>query len=230
MRGCPESVQTQVFDIFTAHRVCTVPDQAGTQQWRSLHRRHVFRQGETVSMIRDGIFVESPVHPVAGVAGLFTKLFLSPFTIITMAAAPAQPRDADDSARFEVPGCPAGLDDFTNDLMTRYQWKSGFAEVTINDVQIRPADPASKNTDPDLPTVGPGFRDILHIQSLEMFIQNHRPHVGLTPSHPGRGRGKSLPDRIHQFNFPVNLKSRDNEPIAISNSPGSVVQASSPGS
>ena len=94
-----------------------------------------------------------------------------------MAAGVAEPRHADPGARRERDAGARRLDP-ADDFVTRDDRQLGIGQVAVDDVQVRAADAAGLDAQPNLAGAGNGLGPVLEREPFTGSPQRHRAHEG----------------------------------------------------
>ena len=111
---------------------------------------------------------------IARKAGIIAEVLATARTVAAFTAGPAEPGYPDAVSNGEPPGI--GLHYVADDLVPGDQGKFGVGQLSVNDVQVRPAYCAGVDAYQDLSCVRLWPRHIGEAQRLAWSLQNHRAH------------------------------------------------------
>ena len=156
--------------------VGTVADQAGAEQGGSQFIGVILRNGETVAGVRHRVFGKAAVDLVARVARLVAEVFALVPAEPAVAAAVAEPRNADPLSGFKVGNPVANPCDPAHDLVPRNQRQYRRFQVGIDDMQVGPANPAGGDLHQQLARCRFGAGYVLQSQRLAGAVEDHGSH------------------------------------------------------
>lgn len=116
MRSGPKAIEADPLGT-ARHAQGPVSDQTGTKQRCGFNVGECCGNGEAISLVGDGIFRIASVDLIPGKTGPFAQVFPPAFAIGTCPTRPAEPRNADAVAHFEVRDVRPDLAHGSNDLM-----------------------------------------------------------------------------------------------------------------
>ena len=155
-----------------------VSDQPRAEQWRGLHVavRAIDRKAE--SSVGDRVLGVPTVDVVAGESRVVAQILASGRAVDARAVSPAKPGDAHAISHPRRLHRVPGRDDFSDNLVTGDEWQLGMGQLTVDDVQVGPAQGAGADLDEHLIVTGRGVWKGAFAKRAAGCVQDHRPHGG----------------------------------------------------
>ena len=166
VRGGPEAVEAEPLRV-AREPERAVADQPGAEERRRLQVGVPVRDREAEALVGDRPFRVAAVEVVAGEARPLAEVLPPGAAVAALPARPAEPRHAE----------PAAVLGLADDLVAGNERQLRPGQLTVHDVQIRPADAAGAHPEEHLPRRGLGHRQLLLAERLARRMQHHRPHV-----------------------------------------------------
>src|SRR5439155_26671376 len=130
---------------------------------------------QAVALVSDRQARVSAVDLVPGESRPVAEVLASRAAVFANAAGPAQPGNADPRPFREARA--ARLDD-ADDLVSEHERQLRIVELTVGDVQIRPAHAAGADAEEDLPRLWIRIRQFAQLERTPPLGQHHRSHRG----------------------------------------------------
>ena len=175
VRRRPEAVDAQTARV-AGERIRPVADQPGAQERRRVQIVVAFRQRQHIRGVDDSVFGVAAVLLIAGEAGIGAEILAPAAAVIAVPAGVREPGDTDARAECRGLDLRAARDHRSHDLVAGYDRNLRVGQVTVDEMEVRAADPAGMNPDQHLGRARLGTRQRAQDQRTAGTLAHHRLH------------------------------------------------------